>query len=93
MSEWQEKLNKLNSLLKELFRRKEKNLGELRFSRCSIRASDVAGQYYCERKVELEYLFGEVVKTSIQIEAFFVGPVGNWADFTYDQVVVSCRII
>ena len=32
----------------------------LRFGRCSVRASDVGGQYYCEKKVEMGYLYGEV---------------------------------
>jgi excinuclease UvrABC helicase subunit UvrB len=60
MPRWKQQLEKYNSLLEQIVQRKEKNEGELRFNRCTIRASDVAGQYYCERKVEMEYLYGEV---------------------------------
>jgi len=57
MSTWKQQLEKYNSLLEQIGQRKE---GELRFNRCTIRASDVAGQYYCEKKIEMEYLYGEV---------------------------------
>jgi CRISPR/Cas system-associated exonuclease Cas4 (RecB family) len=60
MTIWKEQLEKYNSLLKQITQRKEKSEGLLRFGRCSVRASDVAGQYYCEKKVELGYLCGEV---------------------------------
>ncbi len=57
---WERQLEKINSLRMHIAERKEKNEGLLRFDRCTIRASDVAGQYYCEKKIELEYLYGEV---------------------------------
>jgi len=60
MSTWKQQLKKYNSLLEHIVQRKEKKEGELRFNRCTIRASDVAGQYYCEKKIEMEYLYGEV---------------------------------
>jgi len=60
MTTWKQQLEKYNFLLELIVQRKEKNEGDLRFNRCSIRASDVAGQYYCEKKIELEYLYGEV---------------------------------
>jgi CRISPR/Cas system-associated exonuclease Cas4 (RecB family) len=60
LSDWEEKFKKYNSLFEVLARKKENSEGDLRFGRCTVRASDVAGQYYCEKKVELEYLFGEV---------------------------------
>jgi hypothetical protein len=34
--------------------------GKLRFNRSAIVASDIAGQFYCEKKVEMQYLHGEV---------------------------------
>jgi CRISPR/Cas system-associated exonuclease Cas4 (RecB family) len=60
MTPWKRQLEKYNSLLEQIVQRKEKNEGELRFNRCTVRASDVAGQYYCEKKVEMGYLYGEV---------------------------------
>ena len=59
MNPWKSQLERYNSLRNQIAETKEKNEGELRFSRCTIRASDVAGQYYCEKKIELEYLYGE----------------------------------
>lgn len=60
MNPWKSQLERYNSLRNKIAEIKEKNEGELMFSRCTIRASDVAGQYYCEKKIELEYLYGEV---------------------------------
>jgi hypothetical protein len=60
MTTWKQQLKKYNSLLEQIVEKKEKNEGDLRFNRCTIRASDVAGQYYCEKKIEMEYLYGEV---------------------------------
>jgi len=60
MSEWKRQLEKCNSLLEQISRKKEMSEGDLRFNRCTIRASDVAGQYYCEKKIEMRYLYGEV---------------------------------
>ena len=52
MATWKQQLQKYNSLLEQIVQIKEKKEGELRFNRCTIRASDVAGQYYCEKKIE-----------------------------------------
>jgi len=52
MTTFKQQLKKYNSLLEQVSQKKEKNEGELRFNRCTIRASDVAGQYYCEKKIE-----------------------------------------
>ena len=60
MTLWKQQLEKYNSFLEQISQKKEKNEGELRFNRCTIRASDVAGQYYCEKKIEMGYLYGEV---------------------------------
>ncbi len=60
MTAWKQQLKKYNSLLEKISEKKEKNEGELRFNRCTIRASDVSGQYYCEKKIEMSYLYGEV---------------------------------
>jgi hypothetical protein len=60
LNNWKNQLEKFNSLLKHIHKLKETSAGDLRFSRCTIRASDVAGQYYCEKKIEMSYLFGEV---------------------------------
>jgi len=60
MNDWKQQLKKYNSLLETISEKKEKKEGELRYNRCTIRASDVAGQYYCEKKIEMGYLYGEV---------------------------------
>jgi len=60
MSVWKQQLNRYNSLLEQIVTKKKEKHGDLRFNRCTIRASDVAGQYYCEKKIEMAYLYGEV---------------------------------
>ena len=52
MITWKQQLKKYNSLLDQIGQSKAKNEGELRFNRPTIRASDVAGQYYCEKKLK-----------------------------------------
>lgn len=60
MDAWKNQLEKYNSLLTLIAERKENSEKLLRFDRCTIRASDVAGQYYCEKKIEMKYLYGDV---------------------------------
>ena len=86
MITWKQQLEKYNSLLEQIANGKEKKEGELRFNRCIIRASDVAGHYYCEKKVEMGYLYGEVetrlrlvsgnMECSQGSGSFFVTPFG-----------------
>lgn len=59
MTEWKTQLESFDSLLKELKQNRELG-GRLRFGRSMIVASDIAEQFYCEKKVEMEYLHGEV---------------------------------
>jgi CRISPR/Cas system-associated exonuclease Cas4 (RecB family) len=59
MTEWKAQLESFDSLLKELKQNREQG-GSLRFDRSVIVASDIAEQFYCEKKVEMEYLHGEV---------------------------------
>jgi len=47
-------------MLNELRQKRDEQAGRLRFDRSTINASDIAGQYYCEKKVEMEYLHGEI---------------------------------
>ena len=60
MITWKRQLERYNALLELIAHRKEKKEGLLRFSRCTVMASDVSGQYFCEKKVEMGYLYGEV---------------------------------
>lgn len=62
MNIWERQLNRYYILLDQIDQRKGKGL--LRFGRCSVRASDVAGQYYCERKIEMQYIHGKVKTAS-----------------------------
>ncbi|MGD0645307.1 MAG: PD-(D/E)XK nuclease family protein [Candidatus Bathyarchaeia archaeon] len=59
MTEWKGQLERFDSLLKGLSQ-KQSEKGELRFNRYFVIASDIAGQYYCEKKVEMQYLHGKV---------------------------------
>jgi len=59
MSEWKAQLDKFDSLIRELRQAQEAG-SSLRFGRLMISASDIAEQFYCEKKVEMEYIHGEV---------------------------------
>ena len=59
MTEWKARLQYFDSLLEELGESREVG-GKLRFNRSAVVASDIAGQFYCEKKVEMGYLHGEV---------------------------------
>jgi len=60
LSEWKTQLESFELMLKELQRNREDQDSKLRFGRSVIIASDIAGQYYCEKKVEMQYLHGEI---------------------------------
>ncbi len=65
MDQWKQHLNQYLVSLTQLF---EADRGKLRFERSTIAASDVAEQFFCEKKVEMQYLHGE-----IESEAKLVG--------------------
>jgi len=58
---WKNQLENYESLLKKLNEKRNKGETELRFSRSIIIASDIAEQYFCEKKVEMQYIHGKVV--------------------------------
>jgi hypothetical protein len=60
MSGWERQLEEYNSLLEQVIQKSTKGEGELRFDNSCVRASDVASQYFCEKKVEMQYLYGEI---------------------------------
>jgi hypothetical protein len=60
MSEWRQQLENLRSLIEELVRKREGGYSKLRFNKQVIAASDIAEQYFCEKKVEMQYLHGEI---------------------------------
>ena len=51
------------SLRKEL----KKEEGNLRFNRKNIKVSDIASQFYCEKKVELGYIHGTLKTEEMKI--------------------------
>ena len=53
-------LREYNTLIEQLVLKLKKGEGELRFNRPFLIASDVAAQYFCEKKVEMQYLHGEI---------------------------------
>lgn len=65
MDKWEQHLEKYLSFLKELTETRE---GNLKFGRGVVAASEVAEQFFCEKKVEMRYLYGE-----IETEAKVVG--------------------
>jgi hypothetical protein len=82
MTEWKAQLESFDSLLKELKQNREQG-GRLRFGRSAIVASDIAEQFYCEKKVEMEYLRGEV-----ETEAKHIGTEAH-EKLTEDSVKVK----
>jgi CRISPR/Cas system-associated exonuclease Cas4 (RecB family) len=58
--EWKLQLEAFYSLLNEIRQTSQGQTGKLRFNRQFVIASDIADQFYCEKKVELTYLHGEV---------------------------------
>jgi len=60
LSQWEQQLEKYDSLIEQLVQKREKGEAELRFNRPFIIASDIAEQYFCEKKVEMQYLHGEI---------------------------------
>lgn len=60
MNKWERQLEFYESLAKEITEKQQKGKGELRFDSHIVLASDVAEQFFCERKVEMQYLHGEV---------------------------------
>ena len=57
---WERQLEEYDSLLEQFIQRLKKGEGELRFDRPAIRASDIAEQYFCEKKVEMQHLYGQI---------------------------------
>jgi hypothetical protein len=82
MTEWKAQLESFDSLLKELKQNREQG-SRLRFGRSVIVASDIAEQFYCEKKVEMEYLHGEV-----ETEAKNIGTEAH-ENLTEDSVKVK----
>jgi CRISPR/Cas system-associated exonuclease Cas4 (RecB family) len=60
MTKWKKQLENFDSMLRELRRKRQEGEGNLRFDRSAISVSDIAEQYYCEKKLEMEYLHGEI---------------------------------
>lgn len=60
MVNWKTQLENFDSMLKELSRKREKREGTLRFNKSAVSVSDIAEQYYCEKKLEMEHLHGEI---------------------------------
>jgi len=82
MDKWKAQLESLNLLLKELKQDREAG-GRLRFGRSMIIASDIATQFYCEKKLEMEHVHGEV-----ETEAKTVGTEAH-ENLTEDAVKVK----
>jgi len=82
MNRWREQLESLDALFKELKYDRER-MGRLRFGRSLITASDIAEQFYCEKKLEMEYFHGKV-----ETEAKAAGTVAH-EKLTEDSVKVK----
>lgn len=53
MTKWKTQLENFDSMLKELRQKREERDGRLRFDRSAVSVSDIAEQYYCEKKLEI----------------------------------------
>src|SRR4030042_4033591 len=82
MDKWKAQLESLNLLLKELKQDREAG-GRLVFGCSMILASDIATQFYCEKKLEMEHVHGEV-----ETEAKTVGTEAH-ENLTEDAVKVK----
>jgi hypothetical protein len=60
MNEGKHQLEEYNSLLEQVIQKSMKGEGELRFGNPFIKASDIASQYFCEKKVEMQHLHDEI---------------------------------
>ena len=60
MRKWEHQLKVYYSLVEELVEKRKKGENNLRFDKSFILASDIAEQYFCEKKVEMQYLYGDV---------------------------------
>jgi CRISPR/Cas system-associated exonuclease Cas4 (RecB family) len=60
MNRWEKQLETYESLMKEILEKREKEKSGLRFNSSFIIASDIAEQFFCEKKVEMRYVHGDV---------------------------------
>ena len=82
MTKWRAQLEGFYSLVKELRQNPERDCG-LRFGRSVVVVSDIAEQFYCEKKVEMEYIHGKV-----ETEAKAIGTEAH-EKLTEDSVKVN----
>ena len=64
MAKWKIQLENFEALSREIAQKREEQEGKLRFNRSIIIANDVAEQFYCEKKVEMQYLLGEILRVA-----------------------------
>jgi CRISPR/Cas system-associated exonuclease Cas4 (RecB family) len=60
MSKWEQQLERNENLLANLIENQKKGGGKLRLNKHHIAVSDVAEQYFCEKKVEMHHLHGKL---------------------------------
>ena len=58
---WKTRFENYENLLKELEQERNKPKTSLRFNKAALTASDIASQFYCEKKLEMENVHGKVV--------------------------------
>jgi hypothetical protein len=58
---WKTKFENYQHLLKELQQERAKPKTNLRFNKAAVTASDIASQYFCEKKLEMEQLYGKII--------------------------------
>lgn len=72
MVKWESQLEEYVSLSKQISETQKRGKELYRFNRSTIIASDIAQQYFCEKKVEMQYLYGK-----IETEAKILGSEGH----------------
>ena len=60
MRDWEKHFKEFNDLLREIASEKSSREAKLRFNCSFVKASDIAEQYFCEKKLDMQYLHGRV---------------------------------
>jgi hypothetical protein len=66
---WEQHLEEYIAFLREF---SISNEGNLRFGQKAVAASDIAEQFYCEKKIEMQHIYGE-----IETEAKTIGTIAH----------------
>jgi len=95
--EWRDSLNNFQRMIKELIDRTRNFKSKLRFEVQAIPASSIAKQYYCEKKVELAYEYGEEETKEILLgreahEKLLEGTIKTKMEFLWAEISSGLQV-